>query len=197
MKRAALFVGMASSMLLAACGSFEPNVYSLSMEQARAALAGAKSQYGDGKSTRYFQAQGWNGSSFSVLLSNKGSFKKTCKLNFEAVSDTQTKITPSCGESQSAIGGVPIKFLELEMAEHVKHILTGKPIDVQALKMKSTAVMAKNLPAMQGEALAMDRQMRAQRDARRQSSSGFSSNSDDGWGSEAGGDHSDGGWGVE
>lgn len=178
-----------ASVLLAGCGASDPNVYAVPISDAKARLGKAASEYKSGTQTRYMRASGWTETGLRVAMSNSGSFRMNCELLFEEVSESATRIVPSCGDTGSATGNVTLGFVELEAAAHVNKLLTGKPIDAEELMRKMTVRTAKALPKMQGEALAADAQARAMSKAQdrvRQSKGG--------WASESGGAAADG-WG--
>lgn len=159
--RASALVTIAASVL-AGCSGGEPGVYNMTVDEAKAKLRGASSDYQSGQQTRSMATKSWSRDGYNVRVYNDVSFSMDCRIEFEALSETQTRITPNCGSTSSAIGSVPLAFLHSEIEAHVANILVGKPIDGQALMMKNTATAMKNLPEMQAEAIAAEAQMRAE-----------------------------------
>ena len=124
---------------------------------------------------------------YAVRVYNDVSFSMNCRINFEQISEEQTRITPNCGSTTSAIGSVPLDFLHSEIEAHVANILTGKEIDAQALMMQNAATAMSRMPEMQGEALRADFEARAEA-ARREAAS-------DDWASDGAGDSAGDDWG--
>ncbi|MGB3471882.1 MAG: hypothetical protein WBA51_13755 [Erythrobacter sp.] len=172
---------------LSACQASDPNAYAIPISEAKDRLGKASSEYKTETQTRYMRASGWTENGLRVSMSNSRSFRMNCELLFEEVSESATRIVPSCGDTGSATGNVAIGFVEMEAAAHVNKLLTGKPIDPEEMMRKMTVKTAKAIPKMQGEALGADAQARAMRKAqdRVQQSKG-------GWGESSGGGAGDG-----
>jgi hypothetical protein len=177
----AILLMAGSALLLAACGTQDPQTYALSLQEAKTKLVGKESSYHAGNQTRSLKVIAPTANGLSVRMWNDVSWQSSCELHLFAVDEGHTKIEPMCGSAQgSAIGGTTLAMLHQEVDAHVRQILTGEPIDHMALMMKNTAVTAQNLPAMQGEAIGADMQMRAQQAMEAQQQK------DDGWGGGAG-----------
>lgn len=184
--RASALTAMAAGAL-AACSSGEPGVYSLSFDEAKAKLSGATSDYQSGEQIRSMASKSWSNDGYNVRVYNDVSFSMDCRIEFEALSETQTRITPNCGSTPSASGSVPLAFLHSEVEAHVAQILVGKPIDARALMLENTAVAVSKMPQMQGEAVRADFEARVEA-VRNQ-------NKSDDWGSNSSSDDFSDDWG--
>lgn len=170
----------ASALMLAGCGDQDPQTYALSIADAKKKLIGKESSYEAGSQTRSLKVVAPSTNGLTAKMWNDVSWQSSCELQLTKVDEDHTKIVPFCASSHgSAIGDTTIAMLHQEVDAHVRQILTGEPIDHMALMMKGTAVTAKNMPAMQGEAIGADMQMRAQQAAQAQQQK------NDGWGGGA------------
>lgn len=159
-----VFGSMAALLALSGCGAAERNTYSAPVDEVKSKLIGKQSSYKQGDQKRYLKVTGASARSVSVTMWNDVSWKKNCSIKLEEVDASTTKLVPSCGSTTSATGATALGFVENEVAEHAKQILTGEPVDVAFLRNSGVASVAKNLPAMQGEALAADAAMRGMKE---------------------------------
>jgi hypothetical protein len=188
-----LLATLATAMVGACSG--DRNTYPASVAEVKQKLVGKQASYKLDTQTRFIRVGTGNGNSLSVEVGNDRSFNATCSIGLEAVSETSTRVIPDCGSVPSAVGETTLGMLETEVAELTKQILTGTPVDVAYMRKAGAANFAKNLPKMQGEALAADAQMRKmgkeikQHEAQAEAAA-------DGWGGGAA-SSDEGGWGSE
>lgn len=188
-----LLVTLAATAL-GACSS-DRNTYSASVAEVKQKLVGKQASYKQGSQTRFMRVGTGAGNTVSVEMGNDRSFSASCSIALEALSESSTRLVPNCGSTPSAVGETTLGMLEAEVAELAKQILTGTPVDVAYLRSAGVASVAKNLPKMQGEALAADAQMRQMgKDMKRYEAEAEAAAN--GWGGGAGA-ADDGGWGGE
>jgi hypothetical protein len=147
----------ASCAMLAGCEGGDRYTYMASVDEMTKALLGKESHYASGSQTRSMKAIGTTADGLTVSLWNDVSWKTTCEIKLKPVAADQTRVIPSCG-GKRALG-----LVEAEIVEHVKQILTGKPVDTAFIQAKTTANFAKAYPGMVGDALKMDHEMRVMR----------------------------------
>lgn len=176
-----LFVGVAASML-SACLASDPHTYTATPEQMAEAMIGKSSTYMRAQYKHTMRVTGGSAKGVNVTLSANGGRETTCRIRFEAVSETETRIVPDCGEARSAQAKSLKDFAKVKVLEQAKHILTGEPVDVAFLENAVTVHAMKNLPKMQKEALQMDAEMRNMRNEYRASKQEAAAAAD-GWGS--------------
>ena len=138
-----------AASLLSACGG-DSQVYAMSAEAVKKGVLGKQSSYSMGSQTRFMKAVGSVGNRLTVELWNDVSWKQTCEVELEKVDEGNTRIIPSCstGSGDGSDG-----FVEMEIDEHFRQLLTGTPIDADRIMMKQTASFATTLPRRQKEAL--------------------------------------------
>ncbi|MEE4337083.1 hypothetical protein [Erythrobacter sp.] len=170
-------------LAVAACsGEAEQNVYEIKLADAKAKIGRTQSQYDTGSGLRTMRPAGTLAGGVRVSLANSGAFGSACTVRFEAVDDRRTRVIPDCGSTGAATTDMLAEFFELEVAAHVRKILTGEPIDGEALGKRMAVVMAKNMPAMQKEGFRPDSDwVEQQRSAAIQRVE----NQQDGWGDDA------------
>lgn len=159
-----LFFGCA---VLSACGTETDNdVYAVPLAEAKAKIASTKAEYKSGSKTRSMQSGGVSADGLRVSLSSAGTYSSSCIIRFEAVDPESTRITPDCGDTGAAVTDVGAKFFESEIAAFSRQILTGEPVDADALAKEMVDLTVKNLPKMQKEGFAADEKwVEAQKDA--------------------------------
>lgn len=160
MKTVKLAMVLGSVTMLSACLAGDPNTFTATPEQMADAMIGKSSTYMRKQYKHTMRVTGGSPKGVNVALSADGGRVTTCRIRFEAVDETTTRIVPDCGKAKSAIAKSRIDFTRVKVLEQAKHILTGEPVDVAFLESAQMTHAMKNLPKMQGEAIAMDRQMR-------------------------------------
>lgn len=181
-----------AAFTLAGCTS-DSDTYAAPLAEVKKKLINKSSSYQSGNQKRSMKVTGVSGNSVAVRLYNDVSWSMMCSIDLEAVDEANTRIVPNCGKTGSASGNTTLGFVETEIAEHTKQILTGEPVDVAYIKSKMVASTAANIPAMQAEALRADADMRNMQkswDAELANAKA----AQDGWGTP-GGTSEDGGWG--
>ena len=154
-----LLASFVAGLALAGCTT-DRNTYPASADDVKTKLIGKSSSYDTGGQKRSMTVTNVSGNSVSVRLYNDVSWSMNCSIDVEAIDDANTRLIPNCGKVGSAIGQTTLGFVETEIAEHIKQILTGEPVDVAYINTKAVASTTANLPAMQAEALKADADMR-------------------------------------
>ena len=176
--------------LVAACGEGADGTYNVSLAEAKAHLGSAVQQYnesGDGETMRTIRGAGWQGDRLRVVIDSGGSDPITysCMAVAESDGESSTRITPDC--SDSVMGGGAAVFRELaevEVRGFIHATMTGDEMDVVKMRAAGGAVFTKNLPQMQGEAMAanLDEMQRTYEEEQAGWTSSDGQLEDDGWG---------------
>ena len=183
MKTVKLAVTLGCATMLSACLAGDPHTFTATPEQMADAMIGKSSTYQTKTNKHTMRVTGGSSKGVNVALSANRGRQTTCRIRFEAVDESTTRIVPDCGEAKSAQAKALIDFRRVKVLEQAKHILTGEPVDVAFLESAMMTHAMKNLPKMQGEALAMDRQMRQMQKEYSQGKK-ESARAAEGWGSE-------------
>ena len=176
---------------LAACGAGEPGLYDVPLADAKAVLGSAVQSYnesGDGKTMRIVRAAGWQGDKLRVEMQADYADKPavTCLAHLESVDDSTTRVTPDCTNHVAGKDNVVVQLSELEVQEFVHASMTGGEMDAKKLRAQGGAVAMKNMPEMQGEALAANAEdlKRRYQDEQDGWASTEQQQTDDGWGAQ-------------
>ena len=153
----------AAACMLSGCLKGDPNVYTATPEEMAKAMIGKSSTYKRAQYTHVMRVTGGSSKGVNVSLSADGRDGDSCRIRFEAVDASSTRIVPDCGPAHSAQAESLRDFAEVKVLEQAKHILTGEPVNVAFLESALTTHAMKNLPKMQKEALQMDAEMRQMR----------------------------------
>ena len=183
--------GVSAACLLAvACGEGADGTYDVSLADAKARLGSAVQQYnesGDGETMRTVRGAGWQGERLRVVIDSGHSDPITysCMAVAESAGETSTRITPDC--SESVMGGGKAVFRELaevEVREFVNATMTGGEMDVRKMRAAGGAVATKQMPQMQGEAMAanVDQMQRTYEEEQGGWTRSDEQLEDDGWG---------------
>jgi hypothetical protein len=194
MRSGKLLASLVAGLALAGCTT-DSNTYPASVAELKAKLVGESSTYDTGSQKRSMSVTKVSGNSVSVRLYNNISWSMNCSIDIEAVDDANTRLIPNCGKTGSAIGDTSLGYVETEIAEHAKRILTGEPVDVAYINSKAMARTTANLPAMQGEALKADADMR-NIDRQMEAMKREAEAANNGWATQSAG-ADDGGWGKQ
>lgn len=148
---------LAGCGLLSACGSgARDDVYAITLTDAKAKISGTQASYQSGSQSRTMRSAGLSPEGLRVSLSNAGTYSSSCIIRFEQVSADTTRITPDCGDTGAAVTDAGAQFFEAEIAAFVRQILTGEPVDADALAREMVALTVKSLPKMQQEGFVAD-----------------------------------------
>lgn len=141
MKMRVLLVPMAGLALmgLAACSETR-NIYEGSPEELAAQLVGQTSSYDDGGQVRSLEFTSASDNVVKVKMWNDVSWTENCDLVLQGVDGSSTRLVADCGSAS--------EYPEMEVTEHARHILTGKPFDQEYL---ATAQIASFVGGMPGE----------------------------------------------
>lgn len=148
---------LAGCGVLSACGAGAgDDVYAMPLTEAKAKISGTQASYQSGSQTRSMHSAGLSPEGLRVSLSNAGTYSSSCIIRFEQVSADTTRVTPDCGDTGAAVTDAGAQFFEMEIAAFVRQILTGEPVDADALARQMVALTMKSLPKMQQEGFAAD-----------------------------------------
>ncbi len=173
------------AVALTACsGGSDEHIYAISMAEAKSKISRVQSQYNTGSTTRTMRASGVSEKGIPVQLSNAGIFSSSCHIQFEQVDADTTRITPDCGETGAATSDVAAQFFELEIAAHVRHILTGEDIDTDELGKQMAALTLKNIGSIAKEGGQVDPEWVEQQ---KKAAINKAEKTQDGWGDDASG----------
>lgn len=159
MKTANLVMVVAAAGMLSGCLMGDPNTFTATPEEMAKAMIGKTSSYQRKQYKHTMRVTSGSAKGVYVSLSADGGAATSCRINFEAVDASTTRIVPDCGTSGSAMAQNMIDFTEVKVLEQAKHILTGEPVDVAYIESAMMTHSMKNLPAMQKEAQQMSREV--------------------------------------
>lgn len=145
-----------ASACLGACGAdADDGVYALPLAEAKSKISGTQASWKDGSRTRSMRTSP-AADGLRVTMPNAGTFVSSCMLQFEAVDELSTRITPDCGDTGAATSDAAARFVEIEIAALVRQTLTGEPVDEQKLGNEMLAVMRSSVGQMSKEGFAVN-----------------------------------------